>query len=134
MEERKFNALVIDNGIYIFKYNINIHEYFKDLYCVYDGMLHYKMSDHAQRISFIADNSDILSDEEIEYLLKDIDFDNEELYIGLCYRYECSTPILEVPQLAEKINRKYLEQHMHKKNTLDDEDDIYDEFGFDVEY
>lgn len=121
MEERKFNALVNVNGNLIFKQNINIHEYYKDLYCVYDGFSEYKMSDHAQRIDFIASYFDLLSDNEIEYLLKDIDFEDENLYIGLGYIYYCYTPILKVPQLSEKVNRKYLEQYMHK-NTLFDED------------
>ena len=95
----------------------------------------------AELIDYVIENLNTLyDDEKVEYLLKDIDFDNEELYEKLAENNTIAEDIMSVPKLAEMVNHYAIWSNLQisftidKDTTLEEyEDYIYDELGLDIE-
>nr|UVX78856.1 MAG: hypothetical protein [Bacteriophage sp.] len=91
-------------------------------------------------IEFISEKGNTLSEEEVEYLLQDIDFEESHIYETLSNHNWTVEKVLSIPQLAKKVNHIGLwfnlddEFKFNKDTTLEEyEDYIYDELGLDIE-
>lgn len=94
----------------------------------------------AELIDFVIEKEDKLSDKEIEYFLKDIDFDESDIYEKLAENNTIAEDIMSVPKLAEMVNHYAIWFNLPISFTIDEDttleeykDYIYDELGLDIE-
>lgn len=94
----------------------------------------------AELIDYVIEKEDELSDKEIEYLLKDIDFDESDIYETLSNHDWTIKKVLSIPQIAKKVNHIALwfnlddDFQFNKDTTLEEyQNYIYDELGLDIE-